>query len=265
LPIPSAALVVIEAMILEWCKAGHFAQLRRWGKECVCVRTCQPLAAALVNGDLDLMRCLVKELGVNIHQRDVHGLTPLHIAALHGKIGIMRCLHMLVEFGADVNQQDNSGATATFYAADVCRLNELRCLVREFGADINHSSHDGETALMAAAQAKHAALIKWLVKAGADPQAKNAAQMNAADISRRLGSSPGQIAYLEAKAHCASPGSSGAGTKKCQGDTAEKPVMWRTGRHTRLSAGGWAQFSRVYGRRAAGGSYERSDLSVILD
>jgi hypothetical protein len=56
-----------------------------------------------------------------------------------------------------------------------------------------------------------------LVKAGADPQAKNANYHTAADISRAAGASAAQTMYLEAKAHCAQPGCSGPGTKKCQG------------------------------------------------
>jgi hypothetical protein len=55
------------------------------------------------------------------------------------------------------------------------------------------------------------------VKAGADPQARHPTDGTAADISRAFGASPEQTAYLEAKAHCAQPGCSGAGTKKCQG------------------------------------------------
>jgi ankyrin repeat protein len=91
-------------------------------------------------------------------------------------------------------------------------------MVRKFGADIIHADHDGETALMVAAYGGHAALTKWLVKAGADPQAKNANNENAADISRAaVDALHEQTAYLEAKAHCANPNCSGAGTKKCQG------------------------------------------------
>jgi ankyrin repeat protein len=91
----------------------------------------------------------------------------------------------------------------------------MRCLVREFDADINHSDHEGYTALMSAARNKHSALTKWMVKAGANPQAKNAYQKNAADISRMVSASSVQTAYLEAKARCTHPGCSGAGTKTC--------------------------------------------------
>jgi hypothetical protein len=96
-------------------------------------------------------------------------------------------------------------------------LDVLRCLARECGADINHANNNGSTTLMAAARFEHSALTKWLVKAGANPQDINCKDETAADISRCVGASPEQTAYLEAKTHCAQPGCSGAGTKKCQG------------------------------------------------
>jgi hypothetical protein len=53
-------------------------------------------------------------------------------------------------------------------------------------------------------------VVKWLVKAGADTQ-------DAAHLSRGVGASAEQTAYLEAKTHCSSLGCSGAGVKKCTG------------------------------------------------
>jgi hypothetical protein len=123
----------------------------------------------------------------------------------------------LGELNADVDQEHFKGGPAIFFAANKGYLDVMRCLVTEFNANINHIDRGGATALMIAAYGKHAALTKWLVKAGADPQAKNVHNKTAADVSRHMGASPEQTAYLEAKAHCAQPGCSGAGTKKCQG------------------------------------------------
>jgi ankyrin repeat protein len=163
-----------------------------------------------------MVRCLVDELGADVNQaHGDKGFAALHIAAISGYLGLVRCL--LGELHADVDKKDTIGYTALLFAACRGHLYVVRCLVREFGADINHNDNYGTTALMAAATFKHAALTKWLVKAGANPQAKNTFNENAADISRMVGASPEQTAYLEAKAHCAHPGCSGAGTKKCQG------------------------------------------------
>jgi ankyrin repeat protein len=193
---PNEVLMVTEAMIIEACTLGDLAQLRNWGQQGV--RTCR------------------RELGADYRYRDgLQGLIALHIASVSGNLDIVRCLLNVLD--ADISQEDRSGLTATLYAASTGQLGIMRCLVREFGADINHTGHNGETALMLAAECRHAALTKWLVKAGADPQARNSENETAADISRASGASPEQTAYLEAKVHCSQPGCSGAGTKKCQG------------------------------------------------
>jgi hypothetical protein len=141
------------------------------------------------------------------------GPMPLLAAAKHGRLDVARCI--VNELGADVNHQDSKESTASYFAAALGNLDVMRCLVREFGVDINRANHIGNTALMVAG--KHAALTKWMVKAGADTQAMNSNHQTAADVSRAVGASPEQTAYLEAKAHCAQPGCNGAGTKKCQG------------------------------------------------
>jgi hypothetical protein len=73
---------------------------------------------------------------------------------------------------------------------------------------------------MVASMAKHADIVRWLVKASADTQASAAFDgtiFTAATISESIEASPEQTAYLEAKTHCSSPGCSGVGLLKCTG------------------------------------------------
>jgi hypothetical protein len=76
---------------------------------------------------------------------------------------------------------------------------------------------------MAASAMKHAEVVKWLVKAGADTQASTSisieggAALTAANFSKDFGASAEQTAYLEAKTHCSHSGCSGAGLLKCTG------------------------------------------------
>jgi hypothetical protein len=70
---------------------------------------------------------------------------------------------------------------------------------------------------MAASFGKHAELVKWLVKEGADTQALQEDGERASDASREAGASAEQTAYLEAKTHCSNTGCSGAGIMKCMG------------------------------------------------
>jgi ankyrin repeat protein len=96
---------------------------------------------------------------------------PLVFAAHRGEIEI---IDLLLQYKADINQQDAKGMTALMVAAagqqhDLCRA----LLARR--ADINAQDKDGRTALMhAALQADHEA-IALLVSAGADALVKNKA------------------------------------------------------------------------------------------
>jgi ankyrin repeat protein len=171
------------------------------------------LVGAVEVGRIDLVQLLVGELGADVNKATYDGRTPLFYAAEEGHIAIVQCL---VKLKVDVNCKEISGEQALWYAASNGHLEVLRCLLRN-GADINHKNKVGETALLGAARDKHFAVAKWLVKAGADPQASMKREGTAADISRAVGASPEQTAYLEAKAHCLNSGCIGSGTKKCQG------------------------------------------------
>jgi hypothetical protein len=111
---------------------------------------------------------------------------------------------------------------------------------------------------MEAAEYMYAALTKWLVKAGANPQAKNARRETAADVSQRVGASPEQTAYLKAKAHCVrSARLQRRGDQEVPGLHAGAVLRAGlscgalAGAQGRVFAGGWAPRSRVHMRRAA--------------
>jgi hypothetical protein len=67
---------------------------------------------------------------------------------------------------------------------------------------------------MMASHGKHEAVVKWLIKNGADAQVLSKVG-TAAKVSKDYGATVEQTAYLEARTHCANPGCDGAGLKKC--------------------------------------------------
>ena len=50
-----------------------------------------------------------------VHARDYDNRTPLHVASLHGWIGVAKCL---IEYGADVNAQDRWKNTVIKYLSN---------------------------------------------------------------------------------------------------------------------------------------------------
>jgi hypothetical protein len=127
-------------------------------------------------------------------------------------------LFLVEELGADVDSPDRLGQTPFFLAASMGHLAVVQILLK-LGADINQRSNNGSTPLMVASALKHQEVVKWLVKAGADTQTfvDDSTNSTAASLSRDVGASAEQTAYLEAKTHCSNVGCSGAGMMKCTG------------------------------------------------
>lgn len=107
--------------------------------------------------------------GLSPNIRDEHGTTPLMQATLYGSTGTMR---MLLDKGADPNAANEAGATALMWA--VHDINKVKLLIRR-GADVNAASKEGRTALLIASrQAGSSATIRLLMKHGAKADARDA-------------------------------------------------------------------------------------------
>jgi hypothetical protein len=212
----AAGRFVSEDAIVSACTAANLAQLRRWRRQGVRVRTAKPLLEAVVHGaSFEVLSCLVKELGADVDQRDERGSTALTTAAYLGLHHIVR--YLAEELGGDVNILEYEGFTPLYLAAHNGDLALVRILLK-LGADIDRRNRDGSTPLMVASFKKYQEVVKWLVTAGADTQIVDTHDnATAADISRVIGASAEQTAYLEAKTHCSSPDCSGAGVMKCTG------------------------------------------------
>jgi ankyrin repeat protein len=91
----------------------------------------------------------------------------------------------------------------------------MKYLVKEFGADVNKKTLIGSTPLMVAIIKEHDDVVRWLLKNGANAQAKQKHSLTAADVSKLIGAPAKSTAYLEARTHCTSSGCCGAGLKKC--------------------------------------------------
>ena len=82
-----------------------------------------------------------------------------------------RCLQLLVDAGADVNARDCNGVTAFLKAAWAYNV-ECMSILLKAGADVNYLSEDccgrAITALMDAAETNHPECVKFLIETGAD-------------------------------------------------------------------------------------------------
>jgi FOG: Ankyrin repeat len=133
-------------------------------------------------GDAEFMRMLLRAgADVNRIVSDARDETPLMRAADEGNPEIIR---MLVEAGANLTAEDFLGHTALMHAAYNGRPEAVQALL-DAGADVHSTRHaDGETLLMMALLPpgvsdsrepfeRRLEVVKLLVKAGADVNAKN--------------------------------------------------------------------------------------------
>jgi hypothetical protein len=237
-------LRVSEESIFAACRQGNVGQLRSWGRQRVRIRNAGAFWNIVFLDKLDVVRCLVKDLGADINQVMQDGATPLCIAAQSGNVDMVRCL--MTELGADVNQAKRDGCTPLYIASEEGNLDVVRCLVdlsadvnkymgdgdtplfvaarkgnldlvrffvQELGADVNQCDKYGSPPIMVACFHGHADVVRWMVKAGTDPQNLSMA----ANMSYVAESPPEQTAYLVAKAYCSNSGCTGTGLKKCTG------------------------------------------------
>ncbi|KAI0150036.1 ankyrin repeat-containing domain protein [Hypoxylon sp. NC0597] len=96
--------------------------------------------------------------------------TPLHFAASHGLLEIVKCL---IKNGADVNASTKQLRTPLNDAADSEANSKHKVIevLLNHGADLDCRDVNGTTPLMIASQQGHLDLVKTPLDAGADPNA----------------------------------------------------------------------------------------------
>lgn len=94
-----------------------------------------------------------------VSSRDSHGLTPLHVASIHGKANIVE---ILIEMGARVNATDLNECTSLHYAASRGHQNALLLLLHS-GSNINQANIDKNTPLHLAVNNGHMSCVKALI------------------------------------------------------------------------------------------------------
>lgn len=124
--------------------------------------------------------------GIDVNARDADGQTAVHYAG-YGVFSLM-ALPTLLYYGADINAQDDAGATGLIRAArcGVYSLENLKHFIAA-GADLNIQDKKGNTALFYAVQNAsdddHRTAVRLLIYAKADLNKKNKEGKQAFDVA----------------------------------------------------------------------------------
>ena len=95
----------------------------------------------------DVHACLRESHSSNIHDVNVKGETPLHLAAINTSQEGSRVIDILIEKGGDVNKQNKWGQTPLHYAAITDSFQNLEKLLALPNVDVNIADLNGYNAL----------------------------------------------------------------------------------------------------------------------
>ena len=128
-----------------------------------------PLHYAVYQGDLPLVEALI-DAGADVNTVNSYGSSPMSEAATLGDYEIMKAL---LEAGADTESTNNYNPTALMIVARTNKVETARLLL-EHGADVNaKESWQGQTAVIFAAGQSQPEMLKLLLDAGGDPDARS--------------------------------------------------------------------------------------------
>ena len=155
-----AALVAIAGLLAGALAAPGAA---------VAARRDAPLIAAVKAGDVDAVRSLIVDQGVDVDQTAPDGATALHWAVHRNDAALV---DLLLAAGAGVSTANRYGVRPVSLAAENGDAGILEALLAA-GADPNAALPGGETVLMTAARTGDAEAVRVLLVRGADPNLRD--------------------------------------------------------------------------------------------
>jgi hypothetical protein len=177
----------IEDILWIMAKAGHTQLVAPLMNLSKVTRNCIHLQPIMMNvklgryGQTQLHHCVrkglttsvkrllsIRNINVNV-KNDVSGSTPMHYAALNGRIEIAQ---QLIQSGAELNAKDCNGATPLHNAASRRKFEIAKLLIRN-GANVNMKTNTGWTPLHVVSHNGKVDILQLLVENGVDLEAQD--------------------------------------------------------------------------------------------
>ena len=152
------------------------------------------LVAAVMNENLDEVKALItRGAKINVKDKAVGGISPLHAAIETGNFEIMQ---VLLAYGAKPNIRDFQKRTPLMMLDEDADAEMVRVLLA-YGANIKLADADRNTALHHYAEFDDADIVRLLISHGSDPNSKNKAGQTPLMIAAENGSSMAVRALIE--------------------------------------------------------------------
>lgn len=139
----------------------------------------QELLNAAQKGEQGVVRQIISQEPGLLEVRDIHGNTPLSLAAFYGHIEILK---FLIESGAQLDPNDNWQNTPLNLAVWT-RKSDAALILIDKGVQVNTQNDKGNTPLHNAIITDQPNVIKALLKAGASHAVKNKDDQYPEDIA----------------------------------------------------------------------------------
>ena len=127
-----------------------------------------PLSWAAQQGDRENIKTLLAD-GSDPNSADSFHWTPLHMSCYAMDL---ECIRMLVEAKADVNAKTRDDATVLYLVTERADRPDILHMLLEYGAEVDSRTHIGWTSLHMAALRNHSQSLRCLVEAGAHIQTR---------------------------------------------------------------------------------------------
>jgi ankyrin repeat protein len=122
-----------------------------------------PLHRASERSEADIVRLLI-ENGADARRTDTYGQTPVHKAAIYGRVGNLDLLlQSAIPTNDLINVSDHDASTALHCAVERGHYEIVTTLVSR-GAYVNQANFAGRTALSIACEDANADIVKYLVE-----------------------------------------------------------------------------------------------------
>jgi hypothetical protein len=154
--------------------------------------SCQDMYQAIVGGNLEKVRALLKDNPTLVYSTDEIGDTPLHWAAEFGAESIAA---FLVSEKADVNASDSLGYTPLHWTVQTGHTDIARLLLAS-KANVNVNDRNGWTALHWAVHTGNKEIALLLLANGANVNAKNNYGESPLDYASSADSTTNSVAWL---------------------------------------------------------------------